>query len=104
MRFYIVKRCWWLFWAEGMVVWPFVFFRPKVPNHRLVRHEFEHCYLVHRMGVLKFYSRYIWLLIKHGYRNHPDEKEAYRIQWTPLTVSERIWLSLGKVYLPDEEK
>lgn len=105
MKFRIIHNCKWMFWAHGMVVWPFVFFRyPKQghvnrPSERLVRHEFEHCYQVKRMGVLKFYSRYIWLAMKHGYRNHPDEIAARAKEYDKLNPHEKHWYENGRVEL-----
>ena len=97
MKFWIVRRCWWMFWADGMVVYPFVFIKPKTPSHWLWRHEFEHCYQVHRAGVWKFYTRYLMLLLRHGYFNHPDEQEARERQFEQLTDKELSWIRTGKV-------
>ena len=91
MKFYILKRCWWMFWADGMVVWPFVFFRQRNPSGPLIRHEFQHCYQVRERGIWGFYTRYLKLLITHGYRKHPDEVEAYRKQYEPLNAQESNW-------------
>ena len=101
MKFKIVYNCKWMFWARGMVVWPFMFFKPspsEVPN-TLYRHELEHCYQVKRMGRIKFYASYLWLQMKHGYRNHPYELEAWERQNTPLTEQEKLWREKGKIEL-----
>lgn len=99
MKFYILHRCWWMIWADGMVVWPFVFFRKQRPSTVLIRHEFEHCYQVKRMGIWKFYTRYLKLLFTKGYRKHPYEIEAFKAQYETLTPQEREWYYRKRVVL-----
>ena len=45
-------------------------------NQRLIRHEQAHWRQWQRMGTVRFYSTYIWQVLRHGYRNHPLELEA----------------------------
>ena len=45
-------------------------------NQRLIRHEQAHWRQWQRMGTVRFYAAYIWLWLRHGYRNHPLELEA----------------------------
>jgi hypothetical protein len=33
-----------------------------------------------RMGAVRFYAVYLWLLLCHGYRDHPMEVEARRAE------------------------
>lgn len=101
MKFRIVYNAWWMFWARGMVLWPWVWFKPSKEevSNILYRHEFEHCYQVKRMGRLKFYASYLWLQMKHGYKNHPYEKEANDREHDPLTDTEKQWIANGKVEL-----
>jgi hypothetical protein len=33
-----------------------------------------------RMGAVRFYAVYLWLLLRHGYQNHPMEIEARRAE------------------------
>ena len=66
---------------------------------RHYRHELEHCYQVKRMGRIKFYATYLWLLIKHGYSNHPYEIEADERANDPLTEQEIAWRAEDKVEL-----
>lgn len=42
----------------------------------LQNHELVHWQQYQALGVVKFYAKYLWLLLKHGYTNHPMEKEA----------------------------
>jgi hypothetical protein len=51
------------------------------------------------MGRIKFYASYLWLQMKHGYRNHPYELEAWERQNTPLTEQEKQWREKGKIEL-----
>jgi hypothetical protein len=45
-------------------------------SQRLIRHEQQHWRQYERMGLLRYYAVYLWLLLRHGYRNHPMEVEA----------------------------
>ena len=42
----------------------------------LARHETVHWMQYQRMGAVRFYVTYLWLLMRHGYINHPMEIEA----------------------------
>jgi hypothetical protein len=90
-----------MFWAKGMVVWPFMFFKPNPSevSDSLYRHELQHCYQVKKMGRFKFYTTYLWLLARHGYRQHPYEIEAWQRQYDPLTDQEKQWRTNGKIVL-----
>lgn len=120
MNFYIksVKTLFpWNKKVRGLVLWPFIFLKPykaeefawKGPteaeahaeklNNRLYRHELEHCYQIKKMGVIRFYIRYVLIFLRSGYRKHPYEIEAYNTKNTPLTDEEREWLVNRKVKL-----
>ena len=43
---------------------------------RLTKHEQAHWAQYERMGFIKFYARYLWLTLRHGYRQNPMEIEA----------------------------
>jgi hypothetical protein len=45
-------------------------------SDRLIRHEQAHWRQWQRMGTIRFYTEYLWGLLRHGYRNHPMEIEA----------------------------
>lgn len=45
-------------------------------NYELLRHEMVHWRQFQELGTVRFYTKYIWLLARHGYKNHPMEKEA----------------------------
>lgn len=102
MRFWIVRNKWFPFKYRGIVLWPFVFLRPY-PDERfntvLFRHELQHCYQVKQRGVIWFYIRHLYLLMKHGYWNHPDEIEARNNQTNVLTPEEFKWYTSGKIRL-----
>lgn len=99
MTFRIVYNAWWMFWAEGMVFGPWVWFRGKEVDDRLFRHELQHCYQIERKGRLNFYFNYIRLWFRHGYRNHPYEIEAYMAQTERLKVTELSWKAKGRITL-----
>jgi len=75
------------------VLFPFMFFRQYKDevSDRLFRHEMQHVYQVLRMGWWKFYITYLWLLWKHGYKDHPYEVEASEYEHHELTTVERFF-------------
>lgn len=86
-------------WA--IVLWPFVLFnapRARV-TERWFRHELQHCYQVQKLGRLRFYTTYLWLLMKHGYQDHPYEIEAREKENDPLTMREKKWFHDGVIRL-----
>jgi hypothetical protein len=48
----------------------------KLGDKSLCRHEMVHWQQAQRMGTLKFYAKYLWLLVRRGYWNHPMEIEV----------------------------
>ena len=50
-----------------------------LPEHlhspRLTRHEIAHWRQYQRMGLLRYYVTYLWGLVRHGYADHPMERE-----------------------------
>ena len=80
-------------WVHGQVLYPLMLFRfPKEEvSDRLFRHELQHFYQGQKLGFLMYYLKYVWLNIRHGYRNHPMELEAEEYENTPLTPIERKW-------------
>ena len=103
---------------RGVVLWPYVIMRPKKYETgsvaqsemmtrralvKLYRHELQHCYQIKRMGVIKFYVRYVWLNLTKGYQNHPDELEARQYENEKLNDLELKWLHDGVIDLSEME-
>lgn len=72
--------------VNGIVLYPFIFFAPKDPNPILVNHELIHVAQIKRLGVIKFYTRYLLEYLKarraglshdRAYRAISFEREAY---------------------------
>lgn len=63
---------------DGITLPPWgVFIRAEcLADERLCRHEMAHWAQYQRMGAVKFYAAYLWLMMLHGYQNHPMEIEA----------------------------
>lgn len=100
MRFWLVKSGFFPIGYRGIVLYPFVFFRPyknDAQNRVLFRHELQHCYQIKERGVLAFYVNYLWLLFKHGYHDHPDEIEARQSQNLPLSPTQVTMYHTGKI-------
>ena len=103
---------------RGVVLWPYVIMRPKkyatgsiaqselMTRRSLVklyRHELQHCYQIKRMGIIKFYIRYMFLNFVKGYQNHPDELEARQYENEKLNDLELKWLHEGVIDLSEME-
>ena len=43
-------------------------------------HEFVHVEQIRHFGALGFALRYLWLLMRHGYKRHPMEIAAYAFE------------------------
>lgn len=75
--------------VEGIVLYPYVFFAEKDPNHILINHEMIHIEQIKRIGVLRFYLSYMWQYFSNrlnglghyqAYMAISFEKEAYENQ------------------------
>ncbi len=82
----------WIMWRyRGKVLYPYVLFRDAqddVPDW-LFRHELEHVYQVQKEGWFKFHLKYLYYLVRYGYKNNPYEIKACKVQTKKLTVKER---------------
>lgn len=56
---------WGIYYVPGALVGP-----------RLTKHEAAHWAQYERMGLVRFYATYLWLTMRHGYRQNPMEVEA----------------------------
>lgn len=67
---------------DAVTLPPFgIFVRPeRMSDEALLRHEQVHWAQWQRMGTLRFYISYLWLLMRHGYDNHPMEIEARKVE------------------------
>ena len=54
---------------------------------RLVAHELGHIRQIERMGLLRYWVRYLWLLARHGYWDNPLESEARRGESDPAMLA-----------------
>lgn len=99
MRFRIIYNAWWMFWARGMTLWPWIWIKGDSMDDRLFRHELQHCYQIDRRGRLNFYVTYVWYQIRYGYKKNPFEIEAEMAETEPLLPKERAWKDKGLVTL-----
>jgi hypothetical protein len=97
MRFRIVYKAWWMFWAHGMVLWPWMWIKAAHVSTRLFRHELEHCYQIARLGRLRFYVTYLFYSVRYGYKRNPFEVEARKAEMKPLTEVEKMWLRQRRI-------
>ena len=100
MKFRIVYNAWWMRKGWAMVFWKWIWVGKDNLTDRHFRHELQHCYQIHRRGVLNFYLSYIRLWFRHGYRNHPFEVEAQIAEQMPLTPRETNWKERRRIVLP----
>jgi hypothetical protein len=71
------------FWLKlagfgGICLPPFgVYLLPsRMQDHQLIAHEAVHWRQWEQRGTIGYYFGYLYLLLRHGYRNHPWEIEA----------------------------
>lgn len=78
---------------RAWVIFPYMLFKMSQDevDDRLFRHEWEHVQQVYRDGWIKFYFKYIWYSIVHGYKNNPYEVMARAVQDEPLTAIMRYY-------------
>jgi hypothetical protein len=79
----------------GIVLWPKVMFSMplhEVPEY-IFRHELEHVYQIRREGPWRFYFKFFFYSLIHGYMKNPYERFARDVQFHPLTSTERelLW-------------
>ena len=72
---------------HGATLFPFIFYREKVPDDVLIRHEWVHVQQVRQIGFFRFYLSYYLYYIAgmlagqaDPYRQNPWEVEAYAKQ------------------------
>jgi hypothetical protein len=82
MKFRIVNNAWWMFWARGMVLWPWMWLRPVRQYDR-------------DDDVYKAW----WFQVRYGYKKNPFEVEANQRENDPLTEDEVRWREQGVVEL-----
>ena len=69
-------------WATGAMIFPFIIVSRKSNSlPQTIRHEEIHFAQCLELWVIGFYIKYLYYLIKYGYRNNPFEKEAYKNSW-----------------------
>lgn len=68
--------------SDGVTLPPFgIYIRERcLADDQLCRHERAHWAQWQRMGTVRFYAVYLWLLARHGYDEHPMELEARRAE------------------------
>lgn len=122
MKFKVVENAWWMFWARGMVFWPWVWMRylevPENPqtaydrakkeqyeewNIKLFLHELDHCYQVQEHGRIRFLLKYIKEWVQHGYDDHPMEEKKIEDYDPTLTETQRRWYETGRIDLSEDD-
>lgn len=54
---------------------------------RLIAHELVHVDQLERMGLVRYWVRYLWFLARHGYWDNPLESEARRGESDPAMLA-----------------
>jgi hypothetical protein len=76
---------WWLEKTgyKGITLPPFGIFitEDRIDNQRLRNHELAHWKQAQELGVVKFYAKYLWLNVRHGYKENPMEVEARKAEY-----------------------
>lgn len=66
-------------WATAQVLLPNLVLVKEGADltETLLAHELVHVEQIRRLGLLRYWFRYVRLLLRHGYWDHPMEIEAY---------------------------
>jgi hypothetical protein len=76
---------WWLKKTgyKGIALPPFGIFitEDRIDDERLRKHELAHWKQAQELGVLKFYTKYLWYNLRYGYRDNPMEVEARQAEY-----------------------
>ena len=77
-----IYNCFWIKKGWGMVIYPFICYGDKKEDitEDLRAHEMEHIAHIREEGYFKWHWNYFRLFLKHGYKDHPYEKRAYKVQ------------------------
>ena len=57
----------------------------SINDSHLARHESAHWDQYQRYGLLGFYCRYLWYMLRYGYEKHPMEIEARQKEGQPVS-------------------
>jgi hypothetical protein len=60
--------------------WGIYILPERLQDERLIKHEREHARQIEEHGVIKFYAKYLWFTLRHGYRNNPLEVSARKAE------------------------
>ena len=64
-------------WARAQVWGRFILIRRGIPvTEQLLAHELAHVLQWHIMGIFSFIFHYLKYFHRHGYQNHPLERQA----------------------------
>lgn len=71
--------------ARAQVLLPGVIFlrRNVPPTVELIAHELVHVDQLARLGLVRYWFTYLWLLARHGYWDNELEREARRAETDP---------------------
>jgi len=75
-------------WAAAQVLLPnTIFVRSEyAKNIGLIAHELTHVDQINDLGLARYWFRYLRLLKKHGYQDHPMEIEARGMERNPVQL------------------
>lgn len=74
-----IKIPWRLFpWGDAFTLGPIIFIRPN-SSEGLYQHELVHVKQFWNQP-FTFWIKYLYYLLKYGYRDNPFEVEAYKVQ------------------------
>lgn len=77
IRWFLIKTGY-----AGITLPPFGIYilQNRINDNRLIKHELAHWNQYKCMGLLRFYSTYIFYHFRYGYQNNPMEIEARQVE------------------------
>jgi len=88
----VVRKCWWLRWADGMALGQVMFFRSGSPSSALIAHEFYHCMSYKRHGFWTF----LWRYVTDKKFREDEERNAY--EFGANNTWKDPWLRAAKLF------
>lgn len=81
-------------WAAAQVLLPDIIFLKSnlTPTVRLIAHELRHIDQIRELGLLRYWFRYLRILINTGYLWHPMEEEAILAERDEHYQKRALWL------------
>jgi len=88
----VIRRCFWLLWADGMAIGSWMFFRSASPSSYILAHEFSHCQMYQVMGLWRF----LWTYITDAEFRRMEEARAH--DWALANRDKYVFVKAAQIF------